>query len=73
VTIESFARVTVPGVRVEFQDPSHVLLSLDDGDAQAVAAIAQVVRAGLPLVGAAAPEPDLARRYLEKVGREEAT
>jgi len=35
--------------------------------------VGRVVREGLPLLAASVPESDLARRYLQLVGREEAT
>jgi len=73
VTPESFASLARPSLRVVWEDPRQVLVFFLGGDPEQAELVAQTVRAGLTLIGVAVPEPDLARRYLEKVGREEAT
>jgi ABC-type multidrug transport system ATPase subunit len=69
----SIAALAMPGVTFLPEDPRQVLVRFDGDEALQAEIIARTVRAGLPLIGATEPEPDLARRYLETVGREEAT
>jgi ABC-type multidrug transport system ATPase subunit len=73
VSLESFTSIGLPTADVRCEEPRQVLLLFDGGEAEQAEIVARVVGAHLPLIGVAAPEPDLARRYLEKVGREEAT
>ena len=73
VTAESIARATGPEFAVTLDGPRDATVRFSGGDTEQAALLARVVRAGLPLVSASAPEPDLARRYLERVGREDAT
>jgi ABC-type multidrug transport system ATPase subunit len=73
VTLESFGQFAEPVTRVVIEEPRQILMFFKGGEVEQAGIIAQIVRSGLPLIGVAAPEPDLARRYLEKVGREEAT
>jgi ABC-2 type transport system ATP-binding protein len=73
VPAESFAPVVAPPTRFTCEDPRQILVLFDGGEAEQAEIVARTVRAGLPLVSAAVPEPELARRYLEKVGREEVT
>ncbi|HEV8049994.1 MAG TPA: ABC transporter ATP-binding protein [Thermoplasmata archaeon] len=51
----------------------EVMVRFSGGDAAQAELLARLVRAGLPLLQASPPESDLARRYFEKVGREDAT
>ena len=73
VSEEALARAVGPRVGVTLDGPRQVTVRFYGGDAEQAALLAGVVRAGLPLVSASAPEPDLARRYMERVGREDAT
>jgi len=73
VTSESLARAVMPSVQIILEEPRQVLVLFEGGESEQAEIVAQTVRSGFPLIGVATPEPDLARRYLEKVGREEAT
>jgi ABC-type multidrug transport system ATPase subunit len=73
VTPESILRAAGPEVGVTVDGSRHATVRFSGGDAEQAALLDAVIRAGLPLVSAATPEPDLARRYLERVGREDAT
>jgi len=72
VTDESVARAVGSGVGVTLEGPRQMIVRFSGGDAEQAGLLAGVVRAGLPLVSASTPEPDLARRYMERVGREDA-
>jgi ABC-type multidrug transport system ATPase subunit len=71
VTADDVARAAGGEGRATSDGPLHVTLRFAGGDREQAALVASVVRAGLPLVAAAAPDSDLARRYLERVGRED--
>ncbi|MGP8108933.1 MAG: ABC transporter ATP-binding protein [Thermoplasmata archaeon] len=73
VTAESVTRAAGPELEVTVEGPRLVTARFSGGDAEQAALLARVIRAGLPLLSASPPEPDLARRYLERVGREDAT
>jgi ABC-type multidrug transport system ATPase subunit len=73
VSEQSVARAAGPAFGVTLDTPRAATVRFSGGDAEQAALLAGVVRAGLPLVSASTPEPDLARRYLERVGREDAT
>ena len=73
VSEESVARAVGAGVGVTLEGPRQATVRISGGDAEQAGLLAGVVRAGLPLVSASTPEPDLARRYMERVGREDAT
>jgi ABC-2 type transport system ATP-binding protein len=73
VSAASVASAAGPDVEAVLDGPRQATVRFSGGDAEQAALVAGIVRAGLPLVSAAPPEPDLARRYLERVGREEAT
>jgi ABC-2 type transport system ATP-binding protein len=72
VTAPSVARAAGPGVSVTLDGPRQMTARFSGGDAEQAALLARMIREGLPLVNAATAEPDLARRYLERVGREDA-
>jgi len=63
---EAVARLEIAGAR-------DVMVYFSGGEARQSDLIALIVRSGLPLVSAGEPSPELGRRYLERVGREEAT
>jgi len=71
ITVESLARAAGNEIDVTIDEPRTGTLRFAGGDVEQAAVLDRVVRAGLPLVSAAAPEPELARRYLERVGRED--
>jgi ABC-2 type transport system ATP-binding protein len=73
VTAESVLRAAGPEFVVALEGPRDVTVRFSGGDAEQAALLAGLIRAGLPLVSASRSEPDLARRYLERVGREDAT
>jgi len=73
VTAESVAGAAGPGFEVTLDGARQATVRFSGGDVEQATLLAAVVRAGLPLVSAAAPEGDLVRRYMERVGREEAT
>ena len=73
VSVESVARAAGSSFGVTLDSPRQATVRFSGGDAEQGALLAGVVRAGLPLVSASTPEPDLARRYLERVGREDIT
>jgi ABC-2 type transport system ATP-binding protein len=73
VTAESVVHAAGPGFEVTLDGPRQATVRFPGGDTEQAALLAGVVRAGLPLVSASSPEPDLARRYMERVGREDAT
>jgi ABC-2 type transport system ATP-binding protein len=73
VSLESLVHVLGQGFEIASEGPREFTVRLSGGEAEQAAALATVVRAGLPLVSASTPEPDLARRYLERVGRQDAT
>jgi ABC-2 type transport system ATP-binding protein len=72
VSAEAVVRAAGTGFEVTPDGPRETSVRFSGGDTEQSALLAGVVRAGLPLLSAATPEPDLARRYLEKVGREDA-
>ncbi|MGP8077700.1 MAG: ABC transporter ATP-binding protein [Thermoplasmata archaeon] len=72
VTAESVTRAVGPEIGITPDGPRQATVRFSGGDAEQGALLARVIRAGLPLVSASTPEPDLARRYLERVGREDA-
>ncbi|MGP8073878.1 MAG: ABC transporter ATP-binding protein [Thermoplasmata archaeon] len=73
VSVESVARAAGSAFGVTLDSPRQATVRFSGGDAEQGRLLAEVVRAGLPLVSASTPEPDLARRYLERVGREDPT
>jgi len=62
-----------PSTRVVVEGPRQLLVFFTGGESAQAEIVARAIRSGAPLTTAAPPEPDLARRYLEKVGRQEAT
>ncbi|MCI4317215.1 MAG: ABC transporter ATP-binding protein, partial [Thermoplasmata archaeon] len=56
---------------VEMPGANEVLLRFRGGDGEKADLVAAIVGAGLPLIGVAEPTGELARRYMERVGREE--
>jgi ABC-2 type transport system ATP-binding protein len=72
VAAESVAQAIGPEGRVTSEGRREATVRFPGGESAQAALLARVVRAGLPLVSVSTPEPDLARRYLERVGREEA-
>ena len=73
LTPENVGRIAAPETRIVIEGPRQLLVHFVGGESEQAEIVARVVRSGVPLVSATPPEPDLARRYLEKVGREEAT
>jgi ABC-2 type transport system ATP-binding protein len=73
VLADSVTRAAGPSYEVSSDGTRDADVRFAGGDDQQQALLAAVVRAGLPLVSASTPESDLARRYLERVGREDAT
>jgi len=73
VTLPSLAAALGSTVEVALEGPQQALVRFPGGDREQTELIGRAVRSGLPLSSAAPPEPDLARRYLERVGREDAT
>jgi ABC-type multidrug transport system ATPase subunit len=71
ITVESLRRAVGPEFAVTLDGPRSAVVRFSGGDTEQVSLLAALVRAGLPMVSASTPEPDLARRYLERVGREE--
>jgi ABC-type multidrug transport system ATPase subunit len=72
VSAEAVARAAGPGVAVDLDGPRQATARFSGGDPEQAALLAALVGAGLPLLSASTSEPDLARRYMERVGREEA-
>jgi ABC-2 type transport system ATP-binding protein len=72
VNADTVVRAAGPAVAMTFDGPRQATARFPGGDPGQTALLAGLVRAGLPLLSASTPEPDLARRYLEKVGREDA-
>ena len=73
VTAESVARATGAGFEVTLDAPRQATVRFTGGEPEQATVLAGLVRAGLPVVSVSTPEPDLARRYMERVGREDAT
>lgn len=69
---EAVGRIRATGTTVEVEGPRQLLVTFEGGEPAQAEVVARAARSGPPLLSAAVPEPDLARRYLEKVGREEA-
>jgi ABC-2 type transport system ATP-binding protein len=72
VTVEGVARAGGVGCTVTLHGPRDATVRFPGGDTEQAALLAALVRAGLPLLNASPPESELARRYLERVGREDA-
>jgi ABC-type multidrug transport system ATPase subunit len=70
---EQERQIATDGVEVTREGPRQLLVLYDGSEAARAEIVARAVRAGLPPIEVTVPEPDLARRYLEKIGREEAT
>jgi ABC-2 type transport system ATP-binding protein len=73
VTVDAIVRAAGPAFDVVPEAPRAVIVRFAGGDTEQSTMLAAVVRAGLPLLTAAPVQPDLASRYLERVGREDAT
>jgi len=73
VTAGALAGALGPAYRATLDGPRAADVRFAGGDDEQRGLLAAVVRAGLPMISASAPESDLARRYLERVGREDAT
>ncbi|MGA8664173.1 MAG: ABC transporter ATP-binding protein [Thermoplasmata archaeon] len=72
VTRGALERAAGPEAEVTPEGPRQATVHFSGGDAGQAELLGRLIQAGLPLLTAAAPEPDLARRYLERVGREDA-
>ena len=70
---EMLAQAAGPGTELERPDPLHATFRISGGDSEQAELVERLVRGGAPVVGVTLTEPDLARRYLERVGRQEAT
>jgi ABC-2 type transport system ATP-binding protein len=68
---EGLSRLASVVESVTVETPRQVLVRFTGGLSEQAELVDAAVRAGLRPVAVSAPEPDLARRYLEKVGREE--
>ncbi len=73
VPADAVPRLGAAGERVVREGPRQVTITFPGGPSEQARVIARAVEAGWPVLTASNPEPDLARRYLERVGREEAT
>jgi len=73
VPTESTGRLAAPGTQVTREGPRQLLVVFTGGEDAQAEVIARAVGLGFALISATPPEPDLGRRYLSKVGREEAT
>ena len=73
LTLDLLTRAAGPDVRISQETPRQAVVRFAGGDAEQAELLGRLIRAGVPLLSASAPEPDLARRYLERVGREDAT
>ncbi len=62
-----------PEAELTLLGPREALVRFGGGDRAQGELLARVIRADLPLLTASPPASDLARRYLERIGREEAT
>ena len=71
VSSATLAKVIGPALDITSETARSVLVRFSGGDAAQAALLATVIRADLPLLSASTAEPDLARRYMERVGREE--
>ncbi len=71
VSVEAVRRAAGPSSEVALDGPRSASVGFVGGEPEQAEVLAAVVRAGLPLLTAAAPESDLARRYIERVGRED--
>jgi ABC-type multidrug transport system ATPase subunit len=71
VEVGSLRQVLGPGAELTLDGPRRATVRFTGGDAEQGELLSRLIRAGLPVISAAAPESDLARRYLERVGREE--
>jgi ABC-2 type transport system ATP-binding protein len=72
VTLDALSRAAGPGVDVQTGGGRSAVLRWSGGDPEQSALVGRLVRAGLPVLTASRPTPDLARRYMELVGREDA-
>lgn len=72
VTEDSIAAAAGTGGELHAEGACDWSVHFRGADSEQAALLAAIVRAGLPLLAASAAEPELARRYLEIVGREEA-
>ncbi|MCI4318845.1 MAG: ABC transporter ATP-binding protein [Thermoplasmata archaeon] len=61
-----------PGVELTTDSPRNIVVRFTGRDAEQAELLKRLFGAGLPVVSASTPEGDLARRYLERVGREDA-
>jgi len=66
-------RATGSGFDISMAGAREASIGFAGGDPAQQDLVGRVVREGLPLLAASVPESDLARRYLQLVGREEAT
>jgi ABC-2 type transport system ATP-binding protein len=60
-----------PAYSVTPDGPREATVRFSGGDEEQRELLARLLQAGLPLLAASAPEPDLARRYFERIGRED--
>jgi len=72
VEVGRLAQALGPDYRVTAEGPRQASVRFSGADVEQANLVAQVVRAGLPLLGVSSPESDLARRYFQRVGREDA-
>jgi ABC-2 type transport system ATP-binding protein len=67
----SVAGALGPAYSVIPDGPREATVRFSGGDDEQRELLARVLQAGLPLLAASVPEPDLARRYFERIGRED--
>jgi ABC-2 type transport system ATP-binding protein len=60
-----------PGAELTAVGPRRATVRFTGSDAEQAGLLSRLIRAGLPVIAASAPESDLTRRYLDRVGREE--
>ena len=70
VAPDSVARTAGDDVEVSVDGPRRLTVRFPGGEAEQTRLLSSLIRAGLPLLTAAPPESELARRYMERVGRE---
>ncbi|MFI5415490.1 MAG: ATP-binding cassette domain-containing protein, partial [Candidatus Lutacidiplasmatales archaeon] len=71
VTPDSLSQAAGAAFQFQGDGPRVVTVHFSGADREQAELLANLVGAGLPLLNASAPEPELARRYMELVGREE--
>lgn len=71
VALDSLSRAVGPAFEFHADGPRGVTVRFAGADREQADLLANLIRSGFPLLNASAPEPELARRYMALVGREE--